>query len=154
MLRKYGWILLMAAFAVVYWLGQPSANHPRETIASAPVVLRSTAQVPATATPLPENATTSGSANLPDFLPPEAKTTLDLIARQGPFPHRQDGVVFQNREKRLPRKDRGYYHEYTVDTPGLDHRGTRRIITGGSPVEVYYYTDDHYQSFREFEIRP
>lgn len=89
---------------------------------------------------------------LPAFLPAEARQTLDLIQRGGPFPHRQDGSVFQNREGRLPRQARGYYREYTVDTPGLDHRGARRIVTGGKPPREYYYTDDHYESFRRFEI--
>ena len=89
---------------------------------------------------------------LPAFLPPEAHTTLALIARGGPFPHRQDGAVFQNREGRLPRQGRGYYREYTVDTPGLAHRGARRIVTGGDPPREYYYTDDHYESFRRFEM--
>ncbi len=97
-------------------------------------------------------AATQAADALPAFLPPEARTTLDLIQRGGPFPHRQDGAVFQNREGRLPRQARGYYHEYTVDTPGLDHRGTRRIVTGGTPPSEYYYTDDHYDSFRRFEI--
>ncbi len=89
---------------------------------------------------------------LPAFLPLEAHETLRLIARGGPFPHSQDGSVFGNRERRLPDKPRGYYHEYTVDTPGLDHRGARRIITGGQPPVVYYYTDDHYDTFRSFQV--
>lgn len=89
---------------------------------------------------------------LPQFLPAEARATIELIQRGGPFPHRQDGSVFGNREKRLPQRPRGYYHEYTVDTPGLAHRGARRIITGGEPVEVWFYTDDHYESFRSFEV--
>ena len=89
---------------------------------------------------------------LPVFLPAEARHTLTLIARGGPFPHPQDGSVFGNREKRLPAKPRGYYREYTVDTPGLSHRGARRIITGGQPPEMYYYTDDHYDSFRSFQV--
>ena len=89
---------------------------------------------------------------LPAFLPPEARATLALIACGGPFPHRQDGAVFQNREGRLPRQGRGYYREYTVDTPGLAHRGARRIVTGGDPRREYYYTDDHYESFRRFEM--
>lgn len=91
-------------------------------------------------------------AELPAFLPPEAHDTLALIARGGPFPHRQDGVVFGNYEHRLPNQPRGYYHEYTVATPGARDRGARRIITGGSPPLVYYYTDDHYRSFREFTV--
>lgn len=100
------------------------------------------------------NGTGTGTRDdaLPAFLPPEAHETLRLIARGGPFPHPQDGSVFGNRERHLPGKPRGYYHEYTVDTPGLGHRGTRRIITGGQPPVVYYYTDDHYDTFRSFQV--
>ena len=84
-------------------------------------------------------------------LPPEVADTLALIRHGGPFPHRQDGVVFENRERELPMQPRGYYHEYTVETPGASDRGARRIITGGDPPVVYYYTDDHYRSFRALE---
>ena len=89
---------------------------------------------------------------LPAFLPREARDTIALIQAGGPFPHPQDGAVFANRERRLPEKPRGYYHEYTVTTPGLDDRGARRIITGGTPPEAWYYTDDHYDSFRSFAM--
>lgn len=89
---------------------------------------------------------------LPPFLPPEARATIALIQRGGPFPHRQDGSLFANRESRLPSRPRGYYREYTVATPGLDHRGARRIVTGGDPPDVWYYSDDHYESFRSFSI--
>ncbi|WP_116997261.1 ribonuclease domain-containing protein [Desertimonas flava] len=79
-------------------------------------------------------------------LPPEALDTLALIASDGPFRYRQDGAVFQNREGILPDEPDGYYHEYTVETPGSDDRGARRIVTGeGGEV---FYTDDHYDSFR------
>jgi ribonuclease T1 len=77
---------------------------------------------------------------------------LALIERGGPFPHRQDGSHFQNRERRLPPRPRGHYREYTVRTPGLGHRGPRRIVTGGDPPQDYWYTDDHYASFRRFEV--
>ena len=87
----------------------------------------------------------------PDGLPPEALETLQLIERGGPFPHRQDGTVFQNRERLLPDRARGYYREYTVRTPGARDRGARRIVTGGDPPEVFYYTADHYRSFRKLE---
>lgn len=87
-------------------------------------------------------------------LPPEAVHTLGLIARGGPFPYRKDGTVFQNRERLLPGQPRGYYREYTVPTPGARDRGARRIVTGGDPPEVFYYTDDHYRSFRRIEPRP
>jgi ribonuclease T1 len=79
-------------------------------------------------------------------LPPEAASTWRLVQRGGPFPFpNADGDVFQNREKRLPAKDSGYYREYTVPTPGSADRGQRRLVTG-SGGELYY-TEDHYGSF-------
>ncbi len=92
------------------------------------------------------------AARLPAFLPPEARDVLARIAGRGPFPYRQDGTVFGNREHLLPEKPRGYYHEYTVPTPGARTRGARRIVTGGNPPSEYYYTDDHYRSFRRFTL--
>lgn len=83
-----------------------------------------------------------------DTLPPEAVATLELILRGGPFPYRNDGVTFHNRENRFPARPRGYYREYTVPTPGARDRGARRIVSGGDPPEVFYYTADHYRSFR------
>ena len=79
-------------------------------------------------------------------LPPEARETLALIRLGGPFPYRQDGTEFGNRERLLPPKERGYYREYTVKTPGAKDRGARRIVAGRGGQ--YYYTDDHYRSFR------
>lgn len=87
-------------------------------------------------------------------LPPEAIETLALIQRGGPFPYRKDGTTFQNRERLLPAKPRGYYREYTVPTPGARDRGARRIVAGGNPPEVFYYTADHYGSFRQIEPLP
>jgi ribonuclease T1 len=87
-------------------------------------------------------------------LPREAHATLALIKAGGPFPYVRDGSVFGNREKRLPPRARGYYREYTVPTPGTRSRGARRIIAGaGTSGDArssgeYYYTDDHYNSFR------
>ncbi|MBC9073669.1 ribonuclease [Thauera sp. CAU 1555] len=86
-----------------------------------------------------------------DGLPPEAHATLALIQSGGPFPYRKDGSVFHNRERLLPERPRGYYREYTVPTPGARDRGARRIVTGGQPPEVFYYTADHYRSFRRIE---
>ncbi|QNP69373.1 ribonuclease [Streptomyces roseirectus] len=79
-------------------------------------------------------------------LPSQAYTTLRLIDQGGPFPYSQDGVVFQNREGVLPSQSRGYYHEYTVITPGSSTRGARRIVTGQQSQEDYY-TSDHYATF-------
>ena len=87
-------------------------------------------------------------------LPPEAIETLALIQRGGPFPYRKDGTTFQNRERLLPAKPRGYYREYTVPTPGSRDRGARRIVAGCNPPEVFYYTADHYSSFRQIEPLP
>jgi ribonuclease T1 len=79
-------------------------------------------------------------------LPSEAHDTLDLIDAGGPFPYDQDGTVFQNREGVLPAQGTGYYHEYTVITPGSPTRGARRIVTG-EEVQEDYYTADHYETF-------
>jgi ribonuclease T1 len=78
----------------------------------------------------------------------ELQKTLQRIRNNGPFPYDRDGITFHNRERLLPIKASGYYREYTVDTPGLTHRGPRRVVTGGNPPDVYYYTEDHYRSFR------
>jgi ribonuclease T1 len=79
-------------------------------------------------------------------LPKQAQDTLKLIDQGGPYPYSRDGVVFGNLEKILPKHDRGYYHEYTVKTPGEKDRGARRIVTGNAGER--FYTDDHYKSFR------
>lgn len=79
-------------------------------------------------------------------LPAEARATLALVKSGGPFPHRQDGRSFGNREKLLPQRARGYYREYTVRTPGARDRGARRIVAGRGGE--FYYTADHYRSFQ------
>ena len=84
-------------------------------------------------------------------LPKEAQTTARLIRTGGPFPHDKDGVVFGNRERVLPKQQRGFYREYTVITPGARNRGARRMVCGGAVAvnpEACYYSDDHYASFR------
>lgn len=88
-----------------------------------------------------------------DRLPPQARTTIDLVQAGGPFPYpRNDGVLFRNSAKLLPVKPSGYYREYTVVTPDAQTRATRRIVTGGDPPtqpDAWYYTGDHYESFCE-----
>ena len=80
--------------------------------------------------------------------------TLALIQQGGPFPYpNKDGTTFYNREGKLPAQSQGYYREYTVPTPGVSHRGARRIVTGGHPPTVYYLTVDHYDSFRQLQVR-
>jgi guanyl-specific ribonuclease Sa len=80
-------------------------------------------------------------------LPPEARETLRLIDRGGPFPYHRDGATFQNRERRLPEQSPGYYREYTVPTPDRNDRGAHRIVAGDKPPAVFYYSADHYETF-------
>jgi ribonuclease T1 len=91
---------------------------------------------------------------LPDIaaadLPREGREVLAQIREGGPFRYDRDGVVFGNRERLLPAKNRGYYHEYTVHTPGTKNRGARRVVCGGPKTtpDACFYTDDHYQTFK------
>ncbi|MFE6668621.1 ribonuclease domain-containing protein [Streptomyces sp. NPDC057697] len=108
---------------------------------------------PATAATATTASTASASASISSVgsicysaLPSQAHDTLHLIDVGGPFPYSQDGVVFQNREGVLPSRSTGYYHEYTVITPGSPTRGARRIVTGEQAQEDYY-TGDHYATF-------
>lgn len=86
-------------------------------------------------------------------LPSEAQKTVVLIKQGGPYPYTKDGVVFGNYERVLPVHKRGYYHEFTVKTLGAHNRGARRIIVGGvlAQPSKFYYTDDHYASFKRIK---
>jgi ribonuclease T1 len=86
-------------------------------------------------------------------LPKEAQKTVVLIKQGGPYPFPKDGVVFGNYERVLPKQKRGYYHEFTVKTPGAHNRGARRIIVGGALEQPskFYYTDDHYATFKRIK---
>ncbi|WP_371496930.1 ribonuclease [Kitasatospora sp. NBC_00374] len=110
---------------------------------------------PAASAARPSGSWVPSSSALADVcrsgLPKQAADTLALIAAGGPYPYRTDGVVFENRENRLPRRGGGYYHEYTVTTPGSGDRGTRRVVTGAAGER--YWTADHYGSFREIDDR-
>ncbi|MET9956496.1 ribonuclease domain-containing protein [Streptomyces sp. NPDC006339] len=133
---------------------------PRFTLLGAAALLSTLLTGPAAAAPTASTVPTTSTATaftVPSstaavgdicysHLPPQAHDTLDLIEAGGPFPYRQDGTVFQNREGILPSRTTGYYHEYTVITPGSETRGARRIVTGSADREDYY-TADHYASF-------
>jgi ribonuclease T1 len=138
-------LLMLAAVVVLAvglgWVlsGSPdSPLHPDSPLS--PGVSASSTAAPGSA------AAGSGLETVPaSGLPPEARETLALIARGGPYPHSRDGAVFSNFERLLPREPGGYYKEFTVRTPGESDRGARRIVVGGSGEK--YYTPDHYESF-------
>lgn len=137
MLRRYGWVLIAFALFAAWqgWRGAPPALPPADDL------------------PAMEGA---GAARLPttaetDALPAEAQVTLQRILAGGPHPYRRDGGIFHNRERLLPQRERGWYREYTVDTPGSRDRGARRIVTGGRPPREFWYTADHYRSFRRID---
>lgn len=119
-------------------------------IAAGWALARSNSPAPATTATPP--ATAVGVPTCPlATLPAQALDTVKAIHSNGPFPFpRSDGALFSNREGHLPRQKRGYYHEYTVVTPGARDRSMRRIITGGYPLAnpfQYFYTGNHYDSF-------
>lgn len=98
--------------------------------------------------PLPGSAVASVALT---GLPVQGREVMEQIHQGGPFRYEKDGTLFGNRERQLPGQKRGYYREYTVPTPGLSHRGARRIVCGGQrpqAPDACYYTEDHYSSFR------
>lgn len=139
--ERYRWLLLLvAAVMLVVWLVTGGGQGEPEPAGDARSTPSSTDHV----------AGTDAASGLPVVrlaeLPPEAARTVELIDAGGPFPEPEhDGGTFGNREELLPDRPMGYYREYTVPTPGLDHRGARRIVAGG-PDELYW-TADHYSSF-------
>ncbi|RPE80190.1 ribonuclease domain-containing protein [Vulcaniibacterium tengchongense] len=136
MRRTLPWLLAaIALLGLGLWLQRPGGDAGSEPAARAPA--RSDA---------------APRESLPGFLPPEAAPVLARIVAGGPHPYRQDGSVFQNRERRLPPRPRGWYREYTVPTPGERDRGARRIVAGGDPPSEFWYTADHYRSFRRFDF--
>ncbi|VXC41374.1 Ribonuclease T1 [Arthrobacter sp. 9AX] len=143
-------VLVLVAFGGTGVLNQlmEGATTPEGTSSAAPAPPARTPSPPA---PSASTAPARGNpSDLPEVresgLPAEARSTLALIRSGGPFRYSQDDQVFGNFERVLPRKDRGYYREYTVPTPGESDRGARRIVAGDGGEK--YYTDDHYGTFR------
>ncbi len=138
----------------------PASPSPAETQSAPPATSPTSAQStpsddpPPTSTDSPSLPTTDPVSGLPFIdpadLPPEALETLRLIDQGGPFPFDRDGITFQNREELLPDERGGYYREFTVITPGLSHRGPRRIVAGEDGER--YYTADHYESFERIRL--
>jgi ribonuclease T1 len=134
-------LLVVAVILAVFLAEWAGSATPGCTPALEPPAVSNPAAV--SEAPLRQNQ--SGGVSL-SSLPKEANDTLKLIKQGGPFPYSKDDTVFSNYEGLLPAKPAGYYHEYTVITPGSPDRGARRIVAGG-PGE-YYYTGDHYLSFK------
>jgi ribonuclease T1 len=147
--QRYRWLLLLAAATMlVAWLVAGGGQGDEDPEGDS----RSTSSSPSpTTSPSRDDATaTDAASGLPVVrlaaLPPEAGRTVELIDAGGPFPEPDhDGGTFGNREELLPDRPMGYYREYTVPTPGVDHRGARRIVAGDG--DELYWTDDHYSSF-------
>ncbi|GAA3912358.1 ribonuclease domain-containing protein [Luteimonas lutimaris] len=139
-MRRNAWLIVALVLASLWAWSQFGARAPAPAAAGTPAAGHDAGY----------RGPGPASRGYPAWLPAEALDTLALIERGGPFPNRQDGGTFQNRERLLPKRPRGYYREYTVRTPGSRDRGARRIVSGGRPPAEFFYTDDHYRSFRRF----
>ena len=131
----------------VFFIGRPQKWQPLRGLGGAWVLA---AALVATGTVQAKEPAPSGTVALQQ-LPKQAQATHGLILSGGPFPYRKDGTVFGNRERALPMQPRGFYHEYTVPSPGATDRGARRIVCGGAQMaqpQTCFYTADHYASFR------
>jgi len=142
-MKRHAWLIVAVLLVLAWeWWGRGAA--PTFSAGSIPAEVETR--------PAPAEAKRKQFGN--EALSPEVASTLRLIRAGGPFPFARDGVVFGNYEGRLPSRPRGYYHEYTVPTPGLSHRGARRIVAGGDPPREFWYSGDHYESFQRIEARP
>ena len=147
-----GFATLIATLFFVRW----TFDHDGETIAiGGGAGPSSTATAAATSGSDVESGDIDPESGLPWVLeaelPVEGQATLALIDQGGPFPYDKDGSTFGNLEGLLPDHERGYYHEYTVITPGSSDRGARRIIAGDAGE--FYWTEDHYKSFERIARR-
>ncbi|MFE5582247.1 ribonuclease [Kitasatospora sp. NPDC056531] len=158
-------VLILAVLAGAGYLlaGKGGSSHPKASPSTTTAAAGGSAPKPSAPKPSPP----AGGASVPSGswvpadpaladvcrtkLPSQAQDTLTLIAKNGPYPYNRDGIVFENRESRLPKKADGYYHEFTVVTPSSNDRGTRRVVTGGSGEQ--YWSPDHYVTFQEIDPR-
>ncbi|MBN9129129.1 MAG: ribonuclease [Paenarthrobacter ureafaciens] len=136
-----GLVIAVVLLVVAMVSGQQAPTAPVESSGAAV----STTSAPPAVGQAPENPSGLPAVNASQ-LPKEARQTLALIAKGGPYPYDRDGVNFGNFEGLLPKKPGGFYKEYTVPTPGESDRGARRIIVGKDAAK--YYTADHYESFK------
>ena len=156
-----GGAVLVVLVVLAAWLLWPGSSSPDSTPSVASPNARPASATASRSSPRP--STTTGGAVDPETglrwvelsaLPSQARQTATLINQDGPYPYSRDGIVFGNRQRLLPNERSGWYHEYTVPTPGSSDRGARRIVTGGpsgatvSSGLEFFYSDDHYDSFR------
>lgn len=124
----------------------PATGAAAASASASPAPSRPAPSRPAQAAPAPaQNNPSALPAIRESQLPAEGRRVLALIRAGGPYRYSQDDQAFGNFEGILPRRDRGYYREYTVPTPGESDRGARRIVAGADGEK--YYTGDHYESF-------
>jgi ribonuclease T1 len=139
----------LVVLALVMFGGPGLLDQPKESTtagATSRATAPGSASPSAPAAPVPAD-NPSGLASIRESeLPPEGRRVLALIRAGGPYQYSQDDQTFGNFERILPRRDRGYYREYTVPTPGESDRGARRIVAGSGGDK--YYTEDHYESFK------
>lgn len=135
--------LLVVALIIGWVANQTAGSKPQA--APSTTLLSVTPSTSRTSASSSTDASGLGTVAYAD-LPSGARHTLSLVDKGGPYPYRQDGTVYQNRNRDLPTQPRGYYHEYTVVTPGSGDRGPRRIVVGRDGTA--YYTADHYDTFR------
>lgn len=145
------WLVPLLITALVAGVWRVATRDASTTPADAPGTrATATAGRSGTAYPTSGNTPDSGLDTIAESkLPQGAKETLALIRAGGPYKYDQDDKTFQNREGILPGQKRGYYREYTVETPGSGDRGARRIIGGRDGDR--YWTTDHYDSFRQIQ---
>lgn len=146
--RITGWRRVAASFVAVIALASCGKGGSEAPPTNSTGAITTTSPVPTASDGLaPATATTSLDTITVDELPPQAVKTLALIRAGGPFPYKQDGVSFQNRERILPKQPGGFYQEYTVKKPGSSDRGPWRLVTGKDGS--VFWTSDHYSSFEE-----
>jgi ribonuclease T1 len=139
--RSVGTVLALLVVGLLVYLVGPGTDGP-----SSPAIPAASSGSAAQVSPGTRDRATGLPVVALGSLPVEAQQTVTLVDRGGPFPYRKDGAVFSNRERRLPAHPAGWYHEYTVVTPGSDDRGARRLITGDGGRQLFW-TADHYLSF-------
>jgi guanyl-specific ribonuclease Sa len=153
-------LVLLLVFGWQAWQHQArvaEGARSRGPTAAAPIVVAAPppAAPPAVSmeAPHPSDAAADAGVHGDARLPREVRDVLARIRAGGPYPYERDGVVFGNFERRLPQRPRGWYHEYTVPTPGQRGRGARRIIAGGRPPTEFWYTGDHYETVSRLDAR-